>query len=408
MNFDTSQTQAITAATASTNHHIITGGAGTGKTTIVTALCNQLPGAILLAPTGKAAARLREVTGYEASTIHSFIQWDGSQVRRRANITAPIIIDEASMVGSWLLAQLLKFQPPKIVLVGDAAQIPPVDKGAPFHDLISLRPEMVSTLTKCHRASASIHAAAQMIRGGEMPANGKVGGEVFCALNTGNGAQTQAWFEREILVPEKFDPTQDAIICCRNTTRSNCQDCGASIPKAKAACPDCGAASPADTCTTTGLNQLAVQHLFTNDDIAQPWRVTDRVMNLKNNSGLDWWNGDTATITGIDTGGALWVQPDRPGPELELGKEAQRDLSLAYAFTIHKSQGSQYRRVFVVLLDRDRHMLNRNLIYTAVTRAREVCCVIGQATALRAGLGVVARKDTLLQCLAWKAGAVVE
>jgi len=391
MNYDASQLAAMDAAVAP-GDRIITGGAGTGKTTLVKTILDRLGArAELLAPTGKAAARLREATSYHAATIHSWLKWDGVKCNRTAQARLPLIIDEVSMVDSWMLAQVLRFQPPKIVLVGDAAQLSPVGKGAPFHDLLRLRPEIVSTLTTCHRATAAVHHAAAQIRDGHMPAaRSESGGERYTQTETGDGAATEDWL-REMLEKIAYDPELDIILACHNGTAADDNETGR------------------DPGTVASLNRLLIQ-LYNPREANELWRVGDRVMNTKNYSGDDWWNGDTGTVASVDMEGNLYVAVDRPrsqGAEILLDRDLRRRLVHAYALTVHKSQGSQYRRVIFVATKRATRLLDRSLIYTAVTRAREEVIVCGESSAFRAGLRRCFQKRTVLQRLAEDAGAMV-
>ena len=371
---DQSQQAAIQAAVTSPHDTIITGGAGTGKTTIIREIMDRLDGrAELLAPTGKAAALLRQRTGYDAQTVHRWLMWDGEEVNRTAPCNVPVIIDEASMLDAWLLRQIIETAPPRIVLVGDAAQLPPVGKGAPFHDLIALRPAIVSTLTTCHRARSAVSMAATAMRAGKMPAAELRGdGESYKHFDTGDKAVSHARILSWVAA-NHYDATQDVVLACRNGT-------------------------PDEPGTVQGLNAAIAE--IVNPRGGADWVIRDRVMNLKNAAKLDWFNGDTGTITAIDTCGDLWVQPDRGGEEICLDKTARRSLSLAYAATVHKSQGSQYRRVFVLVTKADIHMLSRNLIYTAVTRAQRGVVVVGELGAVRYGLGRTAHKATVLQWIA--------
>ena len=191
MNLDESQSSAVESALES-GDKIITGGAGTGKTTVIKAINMAMDEqAILLAPTGKAAARIREATGYDAHTIHSELQYDGTTFRRQGRFDRPLIIDEASMIEAPLMAKLLDYHPPKLILVGDASQLPPVGHGSPFHDLIEIMPERTSRLTTCHRARGAVHIAASAIREGRAPEPMiDSGGEKWQIKDTGGPART--------------------------------------------------------------------------------------------------------------------------------------------------------------------------------------------------------------------------
>jgi exodeoxyribonuclease V alpha subunit len=166
------------------------------------------------------------------------------------------------------------------------------------------------------------------------------------------------------------------------------------------------------------LNAAIAQAVLPRDEKTK-FRVGDRVINNKNLPELDCWNGTTGRVAAIDTDGGIWVQTDVPvidrnrtpaGAEngaivytsrVLFTKQTRGNLSLAYALTCHKAQGSQARRVIVVCLNRDTHcLLERSWIYTAVTRAREAAVVVGQVSAFRAGVAKVEHKRTVLQELA--------
>lgn len=371
MQLDESQVQAVTAA-RDNPHCFITGGAGTGKTTIIKAIADDMEHCELMAPTGKAAARLKEATGYDACTIHRALMWTGDEFMRHGDFSSPVIVDESSMVDSWLLARLLDFHPPKIILVGDSAQLAPVGHGQPFHDLLKIRPDLTHTLIHCWRAQGAVHKAAQAIREGKHPeTNDKSGGEAFRLQETGNAKKTVAqlikWVEQG-----HFDPTQDIILSARYGDGE--EDGGIdSINKAVRA--------------------------IVNPSL-EKWAVGDRVLNCKNFSDLDYWNGDLGTITDIDTDGFPWVTLDRNSESPVLcRKEQTKELKHAYCLSIHKSQGSQFRRVYLVVLKNHWHMLSRSLVYTGVTRAQKGCMVIGQLSAFYHALNELKPKRTILQHL---------
>jgi len=385
INLDDSQRAAVDASLAE-GDHIITGGAGTGKTTIIKAIYESLnKQAVMMAPTGKAAARLREATGYEARTIHSELTYDGTIFRRMAPFTSPVIIDEGSMIEAPLMAKLLEFRPPKLILVGDSAQLPPVGHGCPFHDLIDLMPERVSRLTTCHRAQGAVHLAASAIRKGEAPAERmESGGESFKIIDSG-GTQTTATLLRGWLEKGLVDPERDIIIA-----------------------PQYGSAEAADDGGIHALNRLAKSILNPSGD-AEGFTIGDRVICVKNFSDADLWNGDLGTVVDISTQGLPEVSLDREASAPEdiedgktrfITKEQVKFLQLAYVLSVHKSQGSQFRRVIFVVHRAHSTMLTRALIYTAVTRARQGCAVIGEPAAFYKGLNNVERRRTVLQHLA--------
>jgi len=379
--FDTYQLDAIRAARAGRDL-MVAGGAGTGKTSIIRRIAEDRNGEIMLiAPTGKAAARLREATGFQAQTVHRALGYDGEEFRPAlaAKFDVPAVIDEASMMDSWLLAHVMSMAPPQLVMVGDDAQLPPVGAGQPFHDLLRLRPDRVKRLEICHRNREAVHAAALAIRQGRRPEPQCTESESFRLMQTGGGERTQAfivkWFREGVL-----DPAQDVVLACRYGDEDGCGD-------------------------IRGLNAAIMQAVNPHQP-GERWRLGDRVMCNRNFGPVDVWNGDMGTVTGIDTGGRAWVTLDRgreDGPLL-LEREIEKEFTHAWALSVHKSQGSQWRRVAFVCLRKHLHMLSRALIYTAVTRARSGCVVCGELDAFYTGINRVAGKQTVLQELGRRHG----
>jgi len=380
VNFDHDQEAAIAAACDPTNKLVvITGPAGTGKTSIIKEIGERCFGRIhLMAPTGKAAARLKEATDLPAGTIHRELLWDGSEVRRKANFVFPVVIDEASMIDSWLFAKIISFNPPKLVLVGDSDQLPPVGKGQPFHDLIDIRPEIVCHLTKCYRASEAIHIACMDVRNKRPPArNIKSAAENWCMIETGSAEKSTSklleWIEGGL-----YNPAKDVILACRY-----------------------GAGNVEDA--DGGIDQLnsAVRKLI-NPGAGDPneFAAGDRVICCKNFGPEDLWNGDIGTVQAITDGGKMEVTLDRGNEFRTVAKAAKKDFKLAYALSVHKSQGSQFRRVFFLVLHRHKMMLTRQLVYTAITRAKAGVCVFGELSAFDHSISVSSHKTTILQSLA--------
>ena len=369
MKLDASQIKAVESAVAG-GDRLITGPAGTGKTTLIKAIAQRMKRAEIMAPTGKAAARLREATGFEAHTIHRNLLFDGTKFNRNWPFKCPVIIDESSMVDAWLMARLLEFNPEPLILVGDAAQLPPVGKGQPFHDLISLRPDRVTELTTCYRAQGAVHKAATAIRHGEIPLKQeKSGGESWRMVETGGPSRTfvklQEWIKAGFL-----DPAEDIILA-----------------------PMYGSGEAADG-GIKAINAMCKEIL---NPSTEPYSPGDRIIINKNFGQDDLWNGDLGTIAEIDHKGFPFVDLDR-GTETRLLTKAQRaEMSLAYCLSVHKAQGSQMRRVFFVCFKRHWHMLNRSLIYTAITRAREGVCVMGSLQTFYHGIQKVEAKRTVLQ-----------
>ncbi|MDB4403247.1 AAA family ATPase [bacterium] len=378
LQLDKSQQEAIAfACDPSRRNAIITGGAGTGKTTIIEALTDRIGSAYVMAPTGKAAARLKEATGAPATTIHHVLKYDGARFNRQRDFRHPVIVDESSMVDSALLAAINRYNPPKLILVGDDAQLAPVGKGQPFHDLVALRPDLVHNLTHCHRASGAVHKAALAIRNGEAPSpDDKSGGESFKIMNTG-GPESTATRLIDFIRQGFYDPTQDVILTCRNGKTEN----------------DDGGINHINYQIKQAVNPSLKGRLID---------INDRVMIVKNFPQDDLWNGDMGTVTAIDHSGLLYVSLDRdPRNDRRLTKPQVKQTNLAYCLTVHKSQGSQFRRVFFLLFMSSHHMLSRSLIYTGVTRAKNPggVVIMGEPKAFYAGINKVYRKTTVIQKL---------
>jgi exodeoxyribonuclease V alpha subunit len=387
MQDDLIQEQAISRALEG-DDLLITGGAGTGKTTIIQQIANGMNGnCMILAPTGKAAARIKECTGFFAQTVHRALGWDGETIRPQAAMpfTSPIIIDEASMMDSWLLAKVIERTPPQIILVGDAAQLAPVGKGQPFHDLLKLKPEMVVELKTCYRNKEAIHHAANQIRNGEAPESSTTENESFKIVpvkggDTSSAAQSMVtgWVEKGFI-----DPKQDILLAPRY------------------------GADGEDMAASGDINALnrAIQAIVNPHKDGERWKIGDRVICCKNFSKEDMWNGDLGEVYDINMNGRPWVRLDRKDDqgcaiEIEISKEMERELKPAYCLSVHKAQGSQFRRVIFICLNKHRFMLSRSLIYTAVTRAKKGCCIVGEPEAFYRGINTIQNKKTILPLLA--------
>jgi len=372
MQYDASQQAAIEAAIdQGASNVIVTGGAGVGKTTVIKAIADSLGNCTIMAPTGKAAARLKEATGYDAGTIHRELMWDGKTVQRKAPFRYPVIVDESSMIGSGLMATMLKFNPPKLILVGDPAQLAPVERGQPFHDLITLRPDIVHELTHCWRAQGAVHKAAQAIRRGDNPQmRDNSGGESWSMIETGKAEPTLerivAWCKAG-----HIDPRQDIILSPRYGDGES----------------DAG---------IYAINKAVKDVLNPSVDKYAPG---DRVIINKNFGPDDLWNGDLGTVTDINIEGLLWITLDRDPNARLLKKDQQREVAHAYALSVHKAQGSQFRRVIFIAQNAHWYQLSRSLVYTAVTRAQKGACVIGEVKAFYHAINTVQHKNTVMQWL---------
>jgi exodeoxyribonuclease V alpha subunit len=372
------QQAAVDAAITGPKLRIITGGAGTGKTTLIKAIADKVHNCELVAFAGKAAARLREATNHPAGTIHRLLRYDGVRFSRESLAGVTVVVDEASMVSSALLAAIVKTKPARIVLVGDEAQLPPVGVGQPFHDLIVLRSDLVSDLTICWRQTEAVYAAANAIRDGIMPADrAESERERWEIAQTGGAEATHnAILDVVRAGGVSFDDGRDMILSPRN---------GQSLD---------------DACTVRALNEsiaAIVNPRAPGDD--DRIRIGDRVICTRNHADADVWNGSTGTVTAIDADKQPWVRLDGGERVLFKGKMRQ-DLQLAYALTVHKAQGSQAERVIIACTARDTYQYDRAMLYTAVTRTSRQCTVMGERAALASAINTVRDKRTVLQQLA--------
>lgn len=354
---------------------IITGGPGTGKTTIVIALLRALSklghNPKICAPTGKAAKRLEENPGlkaYKPQTIHLMLE----KIKAKKNkILDVLVIDEASMIDINLMVRILEVlgEDSRLILIGDVDQLPPVGPGQIFKDLISSKVFSVGRLTKNFRQEndSDISSAARKVISGKFPKSGK--------------GQTERDFS---FIPEDreghlFDIIIDQYFnALRNMHNFNpLHDIQILTPMRKG---------------KLGLENLnkqiqAVYHKAKKPLIKINKELSffkgDKVMETQNNYEKMVMNGDTGTLLRIENDNVV-IRFDNAEVEYEL--EEMKSIQLAYAITIHKSQGSEYPAVIIPISSDHSHMLGRNLIYTAITRGRERVIVAGDRKAFQAGL----------------------
>ncbi len=377
-----SQRQAVVAALGS-RLLVITGGPGTGKTTLVRTLIeifeHQRLQVVLSAPTGRAAKRLAEAARRPASTLHRLLEWSPRLGRFHRHASLPLdgdvfIVDETSMVDLPLLDHLLRALPPRarLICVGDADQLPSVGPGAVLGDMIASDVVPTVRLTELFRQeedSLIVHSAHR-IRQGHMP-------------------QLPPARERaSFVLVERREP--EAIV------GAVLQLVGERLPEALGV--DARTAIQVLTpmhrgpLGTTALN-LALQQLLNPDGDPvgdTPLRCGDKVMQMRNDYDLDVWNGDLGRIEAIDPSTrSVVVRFDERS--VRYGFDALDALALAYASTVHKAQGSEVPVVVLVLHSQHHIMLQRNLIYTAVTRARQQVVIVGEQRALRQAVGTARR-----------------
>ncbi|HJN75221.1 MAG TPA: ATP-dependent RecD-like DNA helicase [Myxococcota bacterium] len=356
---------------------VITGGPGTGKTTIVRVLLEAASLAkerwALAAPTGRAARRLAESCGREGKTLHRLLEYSMRKQAFLRNAGNPlevdgVLVDEASMMDLGLTESLLSALPSgaRLVLVGDADQLPSVGAGRVLGDLIASGVVPVASLSQVYRQaedSAIVRNAWRILRG-LPPVSAEKNPETalrqdFFVVKREDAIQTQVTLERvvaERLPAIGFDPVCDVQVL---------------TPMHKG------------PLGSRALNELLQARLNPHGKELRRGdkriREGDRVLQVRNDYDNDIFNGDVGRVTGVE-GEALTIDFD--GREVVLVGEQLDQIELAYAISIHKSQGSEYRAVVVVLSTGHHVMLRRNLIYTAVTRAREFCSIVGSPRAI--------------------------
>ncbi|HTJ77990.1 MAG TPA: ATP-dependent RecD-like DNA helicase [Rariglobus sp.] len=365
---------------------ILTGGPGTGKTTILRALVEILKAkkvrVHLAAPTGRAAQRLAETTGGFASTIHRLLKYDASKGGFVANEHQPlatdfIIVDEASMLDTRLAAAVLQAVPSRshLLLVGDIDQLPSVGAGNVLKDLIAssvaLSAFPVTRLNVIYRqkGQSQIVTTAHAINAGEPTLPPSVN-EVSAA---------QAWSDLTFIVAESAE----------DTVRKTIQLCTEFVPqhyKWFHPINDVQILAPMHK-GTAGVGNLNIQLQAALNPHAKglrgphgEYRPGDKVIQLRNNYDKNLFNGDIGVIASVDTeAGTLTAKFD--GDEHTFDRGEFGDLAPAYAISIHKSQGSEYPVVIVPLLKAHFMMLQRNLLYTAITRGKKKVFLVGEPAA---------------------------
>ena len=382
----TSQQAAVEQALAS-KVLVITGGPGVGKTTLINAILRILAAKKLriqlCAPTGRAAKRMAEATGLEAKTIHRLLEFDPAAYGFRRGPELPLecdllVVDETSMVDVPLMASLLAAIPPEaaLLLVGDVDQLPSVGPGQVLADVIASGSVAVARLTEVFRQAASsrIITTAHAINAGTIPdlrPPSEGGTTDFYFLPAETPEQAVALILKVVgeRIPARFgfDPIGQVQVLC---------------PMARGGCG------------SRSLN-IELQQLLNPDPVEQVerfgWRFApgDKVMQIANDYEKEVFNGDVGTIDAIDADnselGVLF-------PTSEAGVQGSRvvvygwgeldHLVPAYACTIHKSQGSEYPAVVIPLLTQHYAMLQRNLVYTGLTRGKQLVVLVGQKKAL--------------------------
>jgi exodeoxyribonuclease V alpha subunit len=372
------QRDAVALALAS-GVSVVTGGPGTGKTTIVRVLlaAGAARGEAWLccAPTGRAARRLAETTGRDAKTIHRLLEFSMQDMGFTRGPEKPleadgVLVDEASMVDLKLFDALLDALPPRcrLVLVGDADQLPSVGAGDVLRDVIRSGAVPVARLTEVYRqaADSGIVRNANRVNAGEVPVSGEKDAPpnrdcfVLAKEDATDARELILHVVRERLPRLGFDPRRDVQVL----TPMHGGPLG-----------------------TVALN-AALGAALNPDGAPMRWgertfRVGDRVIQTRNDYDNDVFNGDVGRVVSVEHG----LTVDFDGREVTLQGDALDALDPAWAISIHKSQGSEYPAVVVAVHTSHFVMLRRNLLYTALTRAKRFACVVGSPRALRTAVG---------------------
>ncbi|MEG0286997.1 MAG: ATP-dependent RecD-like DNA helicase [Vagococcus sp.] len=407
ISYGESQTQAIKEAVTSP-FFILTGGPGTGKTTVVNGIVTlfaELNGLslnledytqdvfpiLLAAPTGRAAKRMNEMTGLPASTIHRLLGLTGreKEVLEEAKELEGglLIVDEMSMVDTWLANTLLKSIPNnmQVIFVGDKDQLPSVGPGQVLTDLLGVEEIPKRELTDIYRQEdgSTIISLAHSIKNGKLPddltVNQKDRSFIACSVN-----QIESVVEQVVL---------------------RAKDKGFSSQNVQVLAPMYRGKAGIDQ-----LNQMMQGILNGNDDgtrkevkwLDKVYRIGDKVLHLVNSPEFNVFNGDMGEIVGITFAKDTDDKIDEmtllfDETEVTYKRQEWNKFTLAYACSIHKSQGSEFQMVILPLVKQYGRMLQRKLIYTAVTRSRDLLILMGEKEAFRLAIEseMIPRQTTL-------------
>lgn len=352
---------------------IITGGPGTGKTTTVKGIINLLMGldkkVVLAAPTGRAAKRMSELTGEEAKTIHRLLGYSmGRGYRNKKFETDILVIDEASMLEQVLFNHLLQAldDNTKVVLVGDTDQLPAIGAGNVLKDMIDSGVVPVIELKENFRQDdgSLIAANAAAIREGELPSKSPASDFVIVEENNPDSLH---W--RLLSMVAEEIPSYTGI---------RPQDIQVVTPQQEG---------------PLGAKQLNIELQETiNPDAPElkrglkRFRLGDRVMQTSNSSQRGIYNGETGIVSELDPEAGILTVTFNDGKKSMYGLKDLKELSLDYATTVHKLQGTETDYMVMAVTSAHRPMLYRNLLYTGVSRAKKLCVIVAEQKALKSAV----------------------
>lgn len=370
---------------------VITGEPGTGKTTVINTIVkcqlrfNPKSEIILVAPTGRASRRMSELTHRKASTLHRILGIYDSEEKGKKRIKADLlIVDESSMMDAVLANTLFTSvnKECKIVLVGDVNQIEPVGVGAFFKDLIESRIVPITVLDKIFR-------------------QGSGSGILKNSKSLLNNEESSIEFNKKDFTITKRTAAEDVRAAIVEMMRRK-------IVNQKVSLDDVYVLTPTNEglLGTKELNR-SIQRVLNDNPACLPindyltFRVGDKVINKRNNPSLDVDNGDTGIIVDIDLDNiSITVELFGRKKEVVFKEEDIEDLDLAYAMTVHKAQGSEFDTVIMPFVLSHSFMLNKNLIYTAWTRAKKSCHMVGTADIIHEAIqNRKVYRDTRVSCL---------
>ena len=355
---------------------VLTGGPGTGKTTTVRTIVRALEAleqrVLLCAPTGRAAKRLSDATGTEASTIHRLLEWNPMKGGFARDAGTPldaevVLVDEASMLNLQLARSLFEAIPPssRLILVGDVDQLPPVGPGQVLRELIVAEAAHVVRLDEVFRQaeqSAIVRGAHAILRGDAPPSSdgaSEAEGDLFVikAQDAQRIVDTLLRLMDRMKARYGLDPVEDVQVL---------------TPMRRG------------PLGTHALNEALQKALNPRANTPGRFAAGDKVMQLRNDYDKDVFNGDLGTVHRVE-GGITYVRVD--GREVQYKIDDLDALTLAYASTVHKVQGSEFPACVVVLHNAHFVLLNRALLYTAVTRAKRLVVLLGDPRAIARAAG---------------------